>query len=363
MAKRLHSDRILFLVTVGLVVFGLVMVFSASAVLSAEQYGSAYTFLLRQLAWAAAGVAAMLGIMRVDYHHFRSPAVVFPLLFLTLFLLGAVLLWSGSHNTHRWFRWGLFSFQPSELAKPVLILFLAWFLEKRISAVNDLPHTLLPALAVVGVAVLLILKEPDLGTAVSILTITGAMFFIAGLRLRYFAAAFLAALPAFYLLVYRVPYRRNRILAFLDPYEDPQGKGFQMIQSLIAVGTGGVGGAGLMQGKQKLFYLPAPHTDFIFAVVSEELGLIGAGLLVVAFGVFFWRGLRASLHASDAFGRLIAVGISVMIVCQALINVSVVLGLLPTKGIPLPFVSYGGSSLLFNLVAVGILLNVTQHAD
>ena len=363
MPKRLHSDRLLFLTTLALVVFGLVMVFSASAVLSADQFGSAYTFLGRQLAWAVAGVAAMLGLMRVDYHHYRSPAVVFALLFLALFLLAAVLLWDGAHNTHRWFRWGLFSFQPSELAKPVVIIFLAWFLEKRLRAVNDLFYTVLPALAVVGVAVALILREPDLGTAVTLLMITGAMFFIAGLKLRYYVAALLAALPAFYLLVYRVAYRRNRILAFLDPYEDPQGRGFQMIQSLIAVGTGGLGGAGLMQGKQKLFYLPAPHTDFIFAVVSEELGLVGAGLTLLAFGVFFWRGLRASLRAPDPFGRLLAVGISVMIVCQALINISVVLGLLPTKGLPLPFISYGGSSLLFNLVAMGLLLNVSQHAE
>ena len=363
MAKRLHSDRILFLTTLALVVFGLVMVFSASAVLSAEQSGSAYTFLGRQLAWAVAGVGSLLLVMRVDYHRYRSPLVVFAALFLTLFLLGMVLFGDGAHNTHRWFRWGLFSFQPSELAKPVLIIFLAWFLEKRLHAVNDLFYTVLPALAVVGVAVGLILWEPDLGTAVVLLLIAAGMFFMAGLRWRYFWAALAAALPALHLLVFRVAYRRNRILAFLDPYDDPQGKGFQIIQSLIAVGTGGLSGVGLMQGKQKLFYLPAPHTDFIFAVVSEELGLLGGGLLVLAFGIFFWRGLAASLGAPDNFGRLLAVGISVMIVCQALINVSVVLGLLPTKGIPLPFVSYGGSSLLFNLVAAGILLNVTQHAD
>ncbi len=363
MAKRLHSDRILFVTTLALVVFGLVMVFSASAVLSAEVSGSAYTFLGRQMAWAMAGLAGLLLVMRVDYHHYQGPVVVFGTLFLTLFLLIAVLFSEGAHNTHRWFRWGLFSFQPSELAKVVLIIFLAWFLEKRVRAVNDFVYTVLPALAVVVVAVALILREPDLGTAVVLLLIAAGMFFVAGLRLRYYAGALAAALPALYLLIFRVAYRRNRVLAFLDPYNDPQGKGFQIIQSMIAVGTGGLSGLGLMEGKQKLFYLPAPHTDFIFAVVSEELGLIGAVLLVAAFGVFFWRGLRASLHAPDNFGRLLAVGISITVVCQALINVSVVLGLVPTKGIPLPFVSYGGSSLLFNLLAAGILLNVTQHVD
>src|SRR5258706_6750871 len=256
------------------------------------------------------------------------------------------------------------------MAKPVLILFIAWFLDMRLSSgrdhqqvMNDTRGTLLPLLSIVGVTVLLILIEPDLGTSVVVLLIGVGMLFMAGMRMRYFLYAVAAVPPLFYFLVWRVPYRRVRVEVFLDPFKDPQGKGFQMAQSLIAVGTGGLTGAGLMEGKQKLFYLPAPHTDFIFAVVAEELGLLGAGCLVLAFLIFLWRGLRAASRAPDAFGRLLAIGVTVMIVCQALINFSVVVGLLPTKGIPLPFLSSGGSSLLFNLVAVGMLLNVSQHAD
>lgn len=363
MAKRLHSDRILFLTALALVAFGLVMVFSASAVLSDEQYGNAYVFLLRQIAWAAAGLVAMLVAMRIDYHRYRHPAFIFLSLSVSLALLVAVLFFDRSHNTHRWFRFGPISFQPSELAKPVLILFLAWFLERRKTSVNDLLHTLVPAMAVVVAAAGLILKEPDLGTAFTVLFVAGALLFLAGVRLRYFAAPAFAIVPAFYFLVMRVPYRWKRVEAFLDPYADPQGKGFHMIQSLIAVGSGGVTGLGLMEGRQKLFYLPAPHTDFIFANVAEELGLIGAMALVLAFGVVLWRGMRASLRAPDLFGRYLAAGITMMIVGQALINISVVLGMMPTKGIPLPFISSGGSSLLFNLAAMGLLLNVTQHAD
>jgi len=370
MAKRLHSDRWLFLLTILMVMFGLVMVFSASAVVSTEQTGSPYAFLKRQLAWAVAGVAAMLVVMRTDYRLYRRELVIFGSLSLTLLLLVLVLFGDPSHNTHRWFRIGSLSFQPSEMAKPVLILFIAWFLDMRLSSgrdpqqvVNDTRGTLLPLLSIVSVTVLLILIEPDLGTAVVVLLIGVGMLFAAGMRMRYFLYALAAAPALFYFLVWRVPYRRVRVEVFLDPFKDPQGKGFQMAQSLIAVGTGGLTGAGLMEGKQKLFYLPAPHTDFIFAVVAEELGLLGAGCLVLAFLVFLWRGLRAASRAPDVFGRLLAIGVTIMIVCQALINFSVVVGLLPTKGIPLPFISSGGSSLLFNLIAVGMLLNVSQHAD
>jgi cell division protein FtsW len=362
MATRLHSDRLLFLLTLGLVVFGLVMVFSASAVLSADQFGTAYIFLLRQTAWAVAGLLVMLVAMRIDYRHYRHAAVVFPALSLALALLVLVLFFDRLHNTHRWFRFGLISFQPSEFSKPVLALFLAWFLERRAGSVNDFWRTIVPAVVVVTAVAGLIVKEPDLGTGFTLVFVACAMFFLAGVRLRYFAAPLLAAIPAFYLLVMRVPYRWKRIEAFLDPYADPMGKGFHMIQSLIAVGTGGVTGLGLMEGRQKLFYLPEPHTDFIFAVVAEELGLIGALVLVFTFGLIFWRGFRAAYYAPDLFGRYLAGGLTTMIVGQALINISVVVGLMPTKGIPLPFISAGGSSLLFNLLAMGLLLNVSQHA-
>jgi cell division protein FtsW len=363
MAKQLHSDRILFVTTLALVVFGLVMVFSASAVISNEQFGSAYVFLVRQLSWAVAGLGALLLLMKVDYHRYRHPAFVLLSLSVSLALLVLVLLLDRSHNTHRWFRWGPISFQPSELSKPVLILFLAWFLERRLASVNDFLHTIVPALLVVGAAAVLILLEPDLGTAVTIVLVACGLFFLAGLRLRYFLGPILAAIPGFYLLIVRVPYRWKRVEGFIDPWADPQGKGFHLIQSMIAVGTGGLGGLGLMQGRQKLFYLPAPHTDFIFAVAAEELGLIGGAILVACFGLILWRGLAASLRAPELFGRFLAAGLTLMIVGQALINISVVVGIVPTKGIPLPFISYGGSSLLFNLLAMGVLLNITQYAE
>jgi cell division protein FtsW len=222
---------------------------------------------------------------------------------------------------------------------------------------------ILPALALIGLIVGLIVVEPDLGTPIAIMMVCGAMLFIAGLPLRYFAYLGMMIAPLLYFLVVRVPYRRARILAFLDPYADPLGSGFQIIQSLISVGSGGATGVGLMNSKQKLFFLPAPHTDFIFAVTAEELGLAGAMALLALFVVYFWRGWRTSLLASDDFGCYLAAGLTLMIFCQTLINLSVVLALLPPKGIPLPFMSYGGSSLFFTLAATGILLNISRHAE
>ncbi|OFV92494.1 MAG: cell division protein FtsW [Acidobacteria bacterium RIFCSPLOWO2_02_FULL_61_28] len=362
MTKRFFSDQILLAVTVALVFLGLLMVYSSSAALAEERYGNSAALFWRQLAGAVLGFSAMLLLMRVDYHRWRHPAVVFLGIFLAVALLVVALLAAPHQQTHRWLRWGPLSFQPSEFAKLMLMIFLAYWLEKRGQEVNALVRTLLPALVLVGVVLGLILKEPDLGTPVTIALVSAAVFYLAGLRLRYFAYLFLGSLPALYLLILRVPYRRNRVLAFLDPYADPQGTGFQIIQSMIAVGTGGVTGLGLMNGKQKLFFLPAPYTDFIFAVTAEELGLWGACLVLVLFGIYFWRGWRASLHAPDEFGRYLAAGLTLMIACQALINLSVVLGLVPPKGIPLPFLSYGGSSLVFSLAATGILLNISRHA-
>ncbi|HEV8525271.1 MAG TPA: putative lipid II flippase FtsW [Terriglobales bacterium] len=363
MAKRVSVDKWLFAVTLVLVAVGLVMVFSASAVMAKERFGSAYTFLFRQLAWAAAGLVAMVVTMQVDYRRYKHPAVVFSLLGLTTLLLVAVLFFDRSHNTHRWFRIGAFSFQPSELAKPALVLFLAYFLEGRSRAMDDWRRTLLPATLPVLLFAALIVKQPDLGTAIVCLAISAIVLFVAGMSLRYVAFAALAAVPFLYLLVFRVRWRYERILAFLDPWSDPQGRGFHIIQSLIAVGTGGFTGIGLMEGKQKLFYLPEPHTDFIFAVIAEEMGLIGSLVLVALFAIFLYRGMRAALASHDTFARYLATGITATVSVQALLNISVVLGLLPTKGIPLPFISYGGSSLFMMLASVGVLLNITQNLD
>ena len=363
MAKRVSVDRWMFTVTAILVFIGLVMVFSASAVMAKERYGSAYEFLLKQLVWAIAGLAAMLVAMRVDYRRLKHPAFVFPLVGFTTLLLISVFFLDRTHGTHRWFHLGPISFQPSELAKPALIFFLAWFLENKTNAMDDWRNTLLPAVAPTVVFLGLIVFQPDLGTALACAGITACILFVAGIRLRYFGYAFAAAIVPLYFLIFHVAYRKDRILAFLNPYSDPQGRGFHMIQSLIAVSTGGVTGLGLMEGKQKLFYLPEPHTDFIFAVTAEELGLLGALTVIVLFAIFLWRGTRVALRTQDNFGRFLAVGITSMIVLQAFINISVVLGLMPTKGIPLPFVSYGGSSLFVTLACVGVLLNITKQAE
>jgi cell division protein FtsW len=362
MARQLESDRILFGAVVVLVLFGALMVFSASAVLASQRFGSSYYFFLRQVVWAGIGLAVMVGAMHLDYRRLADPRLVFSALGLQFVLLVVVLFADRSHNAHRWLHLGPASFQPSEFSKLVLVLFLAYFLRLRQGAVNDGKHTLLPIGLVAGVSVALVVKEPDLGTSLALVLIVAAMLFAAGLRLAYFAWGALAAMPVVYLLIFHSGYRYRRWVAFLDPYSDPLGKGFQIIQSFIAVGTGGIGGMGLMEGKQKLFYLPEPHTDFIFAVISEELGFVGAVLVLGLFSVILWRGLRAAGGCAEEFGRLLAVGLTVMLVGQALVNISVVLGLLPTKGIPLPFVSYGGSSLLMSLTAAGILLSISQHS-
>lgn len=363
MAKRVSVDRWLFTITLLLIFVGLVMVFSASAVMAKERYGSAYFFLFRQLGWATAGVIAMIAAMQIDYRRYKHPAVVFSLLGVTTLMLIGVFLLDRSHHTHRWIHWGPFSFQPSEMAKPALILFLAFFLENRTKSITDWRNTILPAVVPTLVFIGLIVLQPDLGTSIACAAITACILFVAGMDMRYLGYAFLASLLPLYFLIFHVAWRRDRILAFLNPYSDPQGRGFHIIQSLIAVSTGGITGVGLMEGKQKLFYLPEPHTDFIFAVTAEEVGLVGALVIVLLFAIFLWRGLRTAMQTRDLFGRFMAVGITSMIVVQAFINISVVLGLLPTKGIPLPFVSYGGSSLFFALACVGVLLNISKQAE
>jgi cell division protein FtsW len=363
MAKRVSVDRWLFTVTMLLVFVGLVMVFSASAVMARERYGSPYAFLSKQLMCAAAGIIAMIVTMRVDYRRYRHPALVFSMMGLTTLLLISVFFLDRSHNTHRWIHAGGFSLQPSELAKPALILFLAYFLADRTKTMDDWRNTLLPAAAPVLVFLGLIVLQPDLGTAIACAGIASCILFVAGMRMRYFGYAFGASLLPLYFLIFHVSWRRDRILAFLNPYADRQRSGFHIIQSLIAVSTGGVTGTGLMEGKQKLFYLPEPHTDFIFAVTAEELGLVGALFVVTLFAIFLWRGMRASWRTEDVFGRYLAVGFTSMVVLQAFINVSVVLGMMPTKGIPLPLISYGGSSLFVTLACVGVLLNITKQAE
>ena len=363
MAKRVSVDKTMFTVTLLLVFVGLIMVFSASAVMAKERFGSPYEFVLRQLAWAVAGVLAMFGLMKVDYKRYRHPAIVFSLIGIVTLLLISVFFLDRSHNTHRWFRLGPLSFQPSELAKPAIIIYLAYFLETKAKMMADWKNTLLPAVGPSFVVAALIAAQPDLGTAIAICAITLSVLFIAGMELKYFLYPLAAAPIVFYFLVWRVPWRHQRILAFMDPFSDPLGRGFHIIQSLISVSTGGVTGVGLMEGKQKLFFLPEPHTDFIFAVIGEEFGLLGTIFVVALFGFLLYRGVHAAISTRDTFARYLATGIVSMIVIQAFFNISVVLALLPTKGIPLPFISYGGSSLFVMLASVGVLLNITKQVE
>jgi cell division protein FtsW len=362
-------DRWLFGVTVVLCLVGAVMIFSASAVTADNKYSHSYYFLIRQAVWLILGLLGMFALMRTDYRRLREPAVVYSSMCIVLLLLVGTLFLDKSHETHRWIRYGPVGVQPSELTKLAVILYLAWFLDqKRRNKASmefckeDLLQTILPAAGPVLIFVCLILAQPDMGTAVDIVLVATTILFAAGMSWKWIAGGFATSLPIAYLLITRVAYRNARWSSFIHPDSDPQGAGFQLTQSLIAVGSGGFTGVGLMESKQKLFYLPEAHTDFIYAVICEELGYIGAMLVLALFLVYGWRGLRAAFAAPDGFGRLLALGITALVLSQALINFAVVLGMVPTKGIPLPFVSYGGSSLLVMLVATGVLLNISQQA-
>src|SRR5688500_3708789 len=337
------------------------MVYSASALVALERFDQPYLFVTRQAMWTVLGLAVLWIAMHVDYRTYRSDAFVWALLGIVGVTLIGVLFSNPVNGTRRWFGIGGLGIQPSELAKLACVFFTALILERRMHRIDDVSYSMVPLAIVVAPMVGLILLQPDFGTAMSLVFIVSAMVFAAGLHYRYLVGTLLVMLPAVYLVLVSAPYRRRRLLAFWDPWADPLGDGFQIIQSLIAVGTGGVFGQGLMAGVQKLFYLPEPHTDFIYAVIAEELGLIGATVVLICFGVIAWRGLRIALRAEDTFGAFLAIGLTTMIVVQAFINMSVVLGLLPTKGIPLPLVSAGGSSLLINLLGAGMLLNISQH--
>ena len=365
MARKLKSDKVLFLATLLLVCASAVMVYSASAVLAMGRFQQPpYFFLLKQMLWAILGIG-LLGIaMRVDYRLLRRPLVIRSALAVSVVALVAVFFGPAINGTRRWFSIGGVGIQPSELAKVAVILFAAAALERRMESMDRAVFRALgPVVLVTGLVCGLIVLEPDFGTAFTLSAIVGVMVFAAGLPYRYLAGATLVLAPALVAVMISEPYRVQRLLTFLDPWADQYGHGYQIIQSQIAVGTGGVLGQGLMAGVQKLFYLPHPHTDFIYAVIAEETGLVGAFVVLLCFGVILWRGLEIATAAPDRFGAFLALGITMMVSFQAFFNISVVLGLLPTKGIPLPFVSAGGSSMLINLLAMGILLNVSQHTS
>jgi cell division protein FtsW len=363
MAKRVGVDKWLFGTVILLVLFGLVCVFSASAVMAKATTGSPYTYVIRQAAFALAGIIALFVLMRVDYRSYNNPKLIFPLMAVTGVLLMVVFVMSGMNGAHRWVRFSGVTLQPSELAKPVIVLFLAWFLQTRIHAIDNVKETLLPAVIPPLVYILLILKEPDLGTALVCAAVLMLMLYLAGMQMKWIALAVAAAAPVLYYMLFHVAFRAARMRAFLNPEADPRGAGFHIMQSLIAVGTGGIQGRGLMEGVQKLFFLPEPHTDFIFANICEELGLIGAICVVTAFCILGYRGLRAAFLSTDPFARFLAFGLTTAILVQAFFNMSVVIALVPTKGIPLPFISSGGTSVFVTLACMGVLLNITREID
>jgi cell division protein FtsW len=363
MARTLRSDKVLFFAALALVCTSVIMVVSASVAREPLARAS-----LRQLAYAVGGLIAMFALMRTDYHHLRRPTVIWTLLGVTTAGLLGVFLFKDLNGAHRWIHLpvpGLpVSLQPSELAKLAAIVFAAAVLERRMHRINDVRYSLLPIGLVTGVLAFLIVKEPDLGTSMVVVLAVLTMAFAAGLSWRYLCGVLLLMLPVLTYYILTHAERTNRVLAFLRPDEvNKLGDGWQLYQSLIALGSGGIFGLGLGEGWQKLFFLPEPQNDFIFAVIGEEFGLVGTTLVVACFAVVAWRGLRAALLAPDRFGTLVGVGLTMMIGMQAFINMSVVTGLAPTKGIPLPFVSAGGSSLLVNLLAMGILLNISQQAS
>ena len=363
MAYRPTSDRILFITATLLTVFGLVMVYSASSTVALSRYGASAHFFIRQLAFAVAGYVMMIALMRTDYRIWEKEKPLWWLLAGCFVMLVLVFAQPTVNHAHRWFRYGPLSFQPSEIVKLVLLIFLASYLRKHESEINDLRTRLLPCLALVALFAGLIAIEPDLGQALCVLAITVLLLFIAGLSWVYIAGAGLLSIPVFYFGVVRVPYRWERVKVFLNPFHDPLGAGWNVSQSLTAVGNGGVLGLGLGDSRQKMFFLPEAHSDFIFAVISEELGLLGASFVLLMFLIFFYRGLKITFRAPDKFGFYLGMGITMLVVLQALVNISMALSLMPAKGIALPFVSQGGSSLLLNLMATGILLNIAQYGD
>ena len=363
MAYKPSSDRVLFLTTSFMTIFGLVMVYSASSVVATSEHGISYYYFLRQLGFAGAGFLCLLALMNVDYHRWQKGKVIAALTVACLAALVPVMVRSKVNGAHRWLRYSVISFQPSEIAKLVILLFLAAYLQRHEAEINLPLRRLLPCMALVFLFAGLIGIEPDLGQAICVMLITCLLLYIAGLSWAYIGGAALLAAPSFYFLVWRVPFRRERILSFLYPSHDPLGSGWQIIQSLTAVGSGGLLGVGPGAGRQKLFFLPEAHSDFIFAVIGEEFGLIGTSLIAFGFLVFFLRGIKITMKAPDRFGFYLALGITLMVVLQAFINISMVLALMPTKGIALPFISQGGSSLLLNLMATGVLLNISHYGE
>ncbi|HLU21993.1 stage V sporulation protein E [Lederbergia graminis] len=361
--KKTAPDFILILATFLLLSIGLIMVYSASAVAANYHFSDSFFFAKRQLLFAGVGIIAMFVIMYVDYWVIKK--WVKPILIICFILLIAVLIpgvGMTRNGSTSWIGVGAFSIQPSEFMKLAMIAFLAKFLSENQRYITTVKKGLLPSLSLVFIAFGLIMLQPDLGTGTVMVGTCILMIFTAGARILHFAVLGLVGVAGFVGLVISAPYRIARITSFLDPWQDPLGSGFQIIQSLYAIGPGGLFGLGLGESRQKFFYLPEPQTDFIFAVIAEELGFIGGSVILLLFALLLWRGIRVALGAPDLFGSFLAVGIISMIAIQVMINIGVVIGLMPVTGITLPFLSYGGSSLTLMLMAVGILLNISRYS-
>ncbi len=362
MTEKKEYDYTILLLAVVLTCFGVVMVYSSSSIMAAKRYSDGFYFLKRQGAFAVGGFMIMAVAMHLDYHHLRRLAVPF-LLLCTALLVAVLIPGLGTHvgGASRWIRLGFISLQPSEVAKLALIVYMAHSLAKKQEKIKTFRLGFIPYMIVLAILLLLLLLQPDLGSALTLGVVAMIMLLVAGTRLVYIFSVGILTLPFLYFLVMNVDYRRKRVLAFLNPWEDPTNTGFQIIQSWIAFGTGGFFGNGLGEGKQKLFFLPEAHTDFIFSVIGEELGFAGVLVLSAMFLLFTMRGIRAAMLAPDDFGRFLAFGIALLLGLETFVNVGVVMGLLPTKGLALPFLSYGGTSLLTTLLAVGILLNISSQ--
>ncbi len=355
-----HADTVVLFIVLALVGLGITMVYSASCILALENFGNQYYYLQRQALFSLAGVFLMFVVMKIPYRlYYRLSYPVLGIGLTLLTLLHIPGLGRSIGGATRWLQVGSIVFQPSEVAKLAIVIFMSYSLSKKQEKIKTFSIGFLPNMLIPLVAIFLIMKEPDFGTSILLVVIVLLMMFFAGTKVRYLLLTILGSFPIFYLLIVRAEYRLMRILVFLNPWIDPKRAGFQITQSFIAFGSGGIWGQGLGEGKQKLFFLPAPHTDFIYAVIGEELGFLGTALVVALFLTFVWRGVKIACRMTDPFGCLLAIGITAMLGIQALVNMGVVLGLLPTKGLPMPFVSYGGTSLIVSLIAAGILLNIS----
>jgi len=365
MHHKAQYDRVLLFTILLLLTISVVMVYSSSSVIALTTYDDPAFFMKRQVMWAIVGLALMAIAMRVDHHWFSDRRVVAALLVVSFILLAATLVPGVGrmiNGSRRWLRLGGASFQPSELAKFALVVYLSYYIAKKGERIRDFMHGLFPAYVVTGIFLLLAIRQPDFGTTMTIGCVAGIMLFAGGANLLHIGGTVAAALPLVYVAVFHSAYRARRIFAFLDPWADPQGAGHQIIQSYLAFGSGGVFGRGLGEGRQKLLFLPERHSDFIYAVIGEELGLIGALFVLVLFLIILWRGVHIALSVREASSRMLALGITLLISVQSVINTAVVTGLLPTKGIALPLVSYGGSSLVITMMALGVLLNISKEA-